>query len=175
MKINTKSITTSAFAIAVMCVLSPLAIYIGPVPLTFSLFALYVISLYFPVTESVIIVSSYIILGAMGLPVFSGYASGMSVLFGLTGGYIWSYIIVSLFVSYFSKIKDSKVYDFAICFIGLIICYLAGTLQYCALTNNSFYAGLTVCVAPFLLFDIIKIIIAILFYDKILSKYNIVK
>ena len=139
MKINTKSITASAFAIAVMCVLSPLAIYIGPVPLTFSLFALYVISLYFPVAESVIIVSSYIMLGSIGLPVFSGYASGVSVLFGLTGGYIWSYVIVSLFVSYFSKLKNSKIYYFVICFVGLIICYLAGTLQYCTLTNNSFY------------------------------------
>ncbi len=175
MKLNTKTITRSALATAFMCIISPLAFYIGVIPFTFSLFLLYIISLYFSVIESALIISIYITLGAIGLPVFSGYSSGMAALFGLTGGYIWSYIIVSIFISYFSKLKSSKIYKFMICFIGLLICYFIGTAQYCALTKNSFYAGLTVCVLPFLLFDIIKIIAAILFYDKILMQYNIFK
>ena len=171
MKLNTKTITTSALAVAVMCAISPIAIYIGQIPFTFSLFILFTISLYFPAIMSMLIVLSYIILGAVGLPVFSGYSAGVGVLFGLTGGYIWSYIIVAAFVSYFSKLQKSKLYKFLICFIGLLVCYMAGTIQYCTLTKNSFYVGLMVCVLPFLIFDIIKIVLSILLYDKVLIKY----
>lgn len=172
MKINTKSITKCALAISLMCILSPISINIGPIPITFSLFILFIISLYFPKLECAFIVLAYIILGLVGLPVFSGYSSGAGVLFGLTGGYIWSYLITSLFISHFSKLNEEFIYKFLICFLGLLICYTFGTIQYCFLTKNNFYHGLMVCVIPFLIFDIIKIIIAILFYKNILNKYK---
>ena len=172
MKINTKIITKCALAISFMCILSPISVNIGPVPITLSLFILFIISLYFTKLESTFIVLIYIILGLAGLPVFSGYSSGVGVLFGLTGGYIWSYLITSLFISHLSKLNEGFWYKFLICFFGLLICYTFGTIQYCFLTKNNFYHGLMVCVLPFLIFDIIKIIIAILFYKNVLNKYK---
>lgn len=173
MKLKAREITKSAVGAAIMCIISPIAIHIGPIPITFSLLVLFSISLYFSYFDCAIIFSLYILLGLIGLPVFSGYQGGANVLFGMTGGFIWSYVISSIVVSYFSKKYNNIIYKFIICLIGLIITYALGTMQYCIFTKNNFLSGIMVCVLPFVIIDLIKIIISIFIYKNILIKYNI--
>lgn len=108
-----------------------------------------------------------------GLPVFSGYSGGVNVLCGLTGGFIWSYIINSAFTSYFSKKSSNAIYKFIICTLGLVVTYALGTMQYCFLTNNNFLSAIMVCVLPFIIIDLLKIILSIFIYKNILMRYNI--
>ena len=117
----------------------------------------------------------YILLGAIGLPVFSGFKSGAAVLLGTTGGYIigflFSAIVVGLILKFFGK---STLVMFISMIIGLIVCYIFGTIWFMIVyMKNTGDIGLVSvlswCVIPFIIPDIIKIILAIILY-KPLSK-----
>ena len=84
----------SLFA-ALLCVLSPLTIPVGAVPVSLGIFAVLLCSSVLGMRRSLVAVLVYIALGAVGLPVFAGWQGGFGVLAGPTGGYIWSYIPVS--------------------------------------------------------------------------------
>ena len=103
----------------------------------------------------------YILLGAAGVPVFSGFKGGIGVLAGPTGGYIAGFIFSALLYRLITgfKGKQEKPNVFA-AFAGLAVCYLCGTLRFISLTSKTASAALSVCVLPFIPFDIIKILLA---------------
>ena len=106
----------------------------------------------------------YLVLGALGLPVFAGGMGGIGVLVGPTGGYIWSYLpIAALCGMLYRKIwighRSGVIWrGIAIGILGMAVCYLLGTVQYAFVANVSFFAALLVCVLPFLLFDLFKVV-----------------
>ncbi len=125
-------------------------------------------------TLSVVI---YILLGLIGLPVFSGFKGGVGVLFGVTGGYIVGFIFTALIVGIFSKLFKYKTWAlFVSMVLGIVICYFFGTVWFLLLYNKSnvdtmsISAVLSVCVTPFIGFDIIKIILSVIICKK-LKKY----
>ena len=75
-KTNTQMITTTALMAAVLCVLGPLSLPIGPVPIALANLALYFMVYIVGTKISVIACAIYLLLGLVGLPVFSGYAGG---------------------------------------------------------------------------------------------------
>jgi len=112
------------------------------------------------------------------LPVFSGFNSGIGVLFNVTGGYIIGFIFSALtywlITSIFNK-KTRKIINLIASFAGLLVCYIFGTLWYFLLFINngdkiSFVSALTVCVLPFTIPDILKILLSITVSEKI-KKY----
>ena len=160
-----KTIRSGIFA-AIICVSSFLVIPVGTVPVSATLMCIMLCAIATSPFESVSATLVYVIMGAVGLPVFSGGSGGFGVLFGVTGGYIWSYPLLSLAVSLFANIKVKRNYlkylfSFCGCLIGMIICYICGTIQYILVTNADFYTALTVCVIPFIPIDIIKSFIAV--------------
>ena len=86
----------------------------------------------------------------------------MSVLSGMTGGYLAAYPIMSFITALFYKsIKKYKgIALFAGMAVSLLLCYLIGTVWFTIVTETGFYKALTLCVFPFVLFDIFKIILA---------------
>ncbi len=157
-----KEIIVTALFSAVICICSVIALPIGTVPITLSLFGIFVTSSLLKPKCAVFAVLVYIISGVIGLPVFSGFGSGFSTLFGPTGGFIFAYPIMAAVISLSNAFfKKNKIALPISMFLSLIICYLSGALWYCAVTNVSFTAALTVCVVPFVLFDIIKVIAAL--------------
>ena len=83
-----KKITFTALMTAVMCILSPLSIPIGPVPITLSVACVFLCVYTLGAKLGSVACGIYILLGLVGLPVFSGFAGGPAKLFGPTGGYI---------------------------------------------------------------------------------------
>ena len=81
-----KKIVICGLFCAVMCLLAPLNIQIGMIPITLATFAIYVIGAAAPPSYALASVICYITLGAVGLPVFSGFEGGLQKLFGITGG-----------------------------------------------------------------------------------------
>ena len=81
-----KRITTISILAALLCVLSPISIPIGAIPISLSTFVIYVIAAILSPLDTVFVILLYIALGAIGIPVFSSYRSGIGTLFGLTGG-----------------------------------------------------------------------------------------
>jgi biotin transport system substrate-specific component len=109
----------------------------------------------------------YVLLGLIGVPVFSGFRGGLSVLVGPTGGFILSYVPMAAIISLISslKIKNKIVGVFlhiSGAIVGLVLCYLLGTTQFTMVTGSSFKNALAICVYPFIVFDLVKTAIAVI-------------
>lgn len=118
----------------------------------------------------------YCALGAIGIPVFAGFSSGIGVLFGATGGYILGFIISGLIYWIITNLFGNKIWVMCVSMVlGLIGCYIIGTMWYMMVyAHNSgkivIYNILTLCVFPFIIPDLIKIALAVLI-SKRFQKY----
>ncbi len=132
----------------------------APVPFTLQTLGVFSATLFLGSKGGFWSVLAYILLGTVGMPVFSGFLGGVGVLFGPTGGYILGFLFIplatGLLCRFFSK-KQKTVY----CFIGLILCYVMGSVWYTIYTDAaSFLTVLTVGVIPFVLPDVVKLLLA---------------
>lgn len=109
----------------------------------------------------------YVLIGAIGLPVFSGFNGGLSSLLGPSGGYIFSFPITALVISLIVNKGCSTVLKIIAMVIGTLICYFIGTIWFIYVTKNPFLSSLMMCVVPFIPGDLIKIVIASVLSKKI--------
>ncbi|MGN0299129.1 MAG: biotin transporter BioY [Lachnospiraceae bacterium] len=156
---------------AVACIIGPMSIPIGTVPVSFTIMVMYlsvVIQGWKSAELSCII---YLLLGAVGVPVFSAYGAGLGKLLGPTGGYLIGYLlmipVIGIFMNLAEKIGEKKytpVY-FIITFIGMVlgtaVAYALGTAWYMVVMKVNLGAALASCVMPFIGFDLVKIVIAL--------------
>ena len=99
----------------------------------------------------------YILLGTVGLPVFTGFTGGIGIFATVNGGFILGFIPAALICGTLIKKEFPKVLAML---IGLFVCYFFGSAWFCILSGASFFAALSACVLPYLPFDIIKITLA---------------
>ena len=157
---------------ALMCILAPISIPVGSVPITLANLVVFLSVLLLGTKDGTLSCLVYILIGVLGLPVFSNFASGLGVLLGPTGGYIFGYILTCLVSGIFvEKCKNRKIKIIGLV-LGLVISYLVGTLWYSYITKMDFFVSLLVCVVPFVIIDIVKIIIALLLSDMIIKRLN---
>lgn len=163
--IHTHQMTLVGLMTALLCITAPLSLQtpFSPVPLSLATFSIYFCIMILGLKRGGICVLLYILLGLVGLPVFSNFTGGAGVLLGPTGGYIMGYIFLAFVCGLFvDKWIGKPVILFCGMLLGTIICYLLGT---CWL---SFQASLTLtqaflsAVAPFLVGDFLKIIAAMI-------------
>ncbi len=115
----------------------------------------------------------YILLGAIGVPVFSGFTGGMSIILGSTGGYIIGFIFTALIVGFVSDKYKGKMIPLVLSMVaGILVCYAFGTAWFAlvyAKGGNSvtLSAILGWCVIPFLLPDAVKIALAALLTNRL--------
>ena len=159
-----RKLTVCALFAALICVLSPIAVPIGAVPISLGLLGVLITAVTLPPTMSTVSILVFLALGLCGLPVYSGGMSGAMVLAGPTGGYLWSYLLIAPLTSLIAQIRTAKIPAFPRaligCCIGTALCYLCGTAQFVLLTHTALPAALAACVLPFLPFDILKSILA---------------
>lgn len=158
---HVKNLTLRAILAAAICVIAPLSIPSGTIPVTLASLIIYVISACTQVKFSVPAVTIYILLGCFGLPVFSGFTGGFQIVSGITGGYIISYVPCSAVISRLCDRFSNKkiIFPFSM-ILATLICYVCGTLWYVFQTNSTFVAAISVCILPFILGDILKITVA---------------
>ena len=110
----------------------------------------------------------YLLLGTVGLPVFSSFRAGLSVLAGPTGGYLIGFIFLALIQGFAMKYFDRKLIPTIIgMLIGMAVCYIFGTVWLAKLMSLSFKEGLFMGVIPYLPGDAVKIIIAVIVGPKL--------
>ena len=169
-KLKSLALTKSAIFAAILCIISPVSIMIGAVPITFSLFVLILCAQLLSEKEAFYAVLVYLFLGFCGLPVFSGAVGGIGVLLGPMGGYIISYPLVVYIAGKKPKIIKNNFLKLCLpSFCALIVCYIFGSLWYAFVAKVSFAAAVSVCVLPFVLFDAVKIF-AVCMFSKAVNK-----
>jgi biotin transport system substrate-specific component len=161
MNMKTKTLVYIAVSAAILCVFSPWSIPIGLVPLSLATFAVYLIGAVSGHKKGSISILIFLLIGAVGVPVFSNFQGGLPKLIGPTGGYLIGYLpcgfISGLLVD---KLNGRKwAYPLGM-LLGTIILYLMGTAWFVYVTDYTFVAALAVCVLPFLIGDAIKILVA---------------
>ncbi|MHB8129149.1 MAG: biotin transporter BioY [Mobilitalea sp.] len=162
-KMSTKDLVMTAMFTAVICVMAQISISTQPIPFTLALFAIFLTGALLSPRYAFLSVLVYLLLGAFGVPVFAGLKGGIQNLTGMTGGYLMAYPLMAFVTSLFYKyIKKYKIFALAIgMLVSLFLCYLIGTVWFSFITGTDFYKSLTLCVFPFILFDLLKIFLAI--------------
>lgn len=110
----------------------------------------------------------YILLGIIGLPVFTGFNSGLAAVTGPTGGYIVGFIFTALIVGFAVEKVGRKIWQNVVFMvIGILVCYLFGTVWFVIAYKVSFVSALSTCVIPFLLPDAVKIVLAAVLMNRL--------
>ena len=161
-----QSIVRIALTIAIMAVSAWISIPIGPVPFTLQCFAVAFAICVLPAKECLASVGGYLVLGAFGVPVFSSMRGGISILAGVTGGFLWGYFIGALaglaILAAFKKMGKDRTFVACLCAcVAYLLCtYFCGTVQFMGVTGASVQAALAACVIPFVAVDVAKLVAA---------------
>lgn len=140
------------------------------IPFSMQTFAIFTITALLGPKKAFFSLCCYLVIGLTGLPVFSGFRGGIGILFGATGGYLFGFMltipITGLLLKFFRHHKKLNLFTYFLAmFFGLWACYTFGSLWYLVLytdnlTFSSLYSVISLCVLPFLLPDIAKIMLS---------------
>lgn len=162
---NTVSIAFAALFTALISVFSQIYLPTPTMPITLQTFAVALCGFMLSVKWSTACVLTYIVIGAFGLPVFSAFKGGAQILIGPTGGFIWGFIILGLACS-LAVMAQRSALKIILCAAGLLLCHLAGIIQYSILTSTNIFICFVITSLPFILKDIVSLLGA-----SLLSKY----
>ena len=148
-----------------------IAVPIGPVPVVLTNFFIILVGLLLGWKKSLIIILTYLILGAIGLPVFSGGKGGLAHILGLTGGFLVGFIPLALLSGL--AVNKNIAIKFLLTILGTILLYAIGVPWAMYVYNNIIAPGndkplwdlattLKYTTIPFLLPGVIKIIAAVI-------------
>ena len=162
MNTKVKTMTTVALITAVICVLGPLAIPIGPVPISLGVLGILLGVYILGARKGTLACLLYLLIGLVGLPVFSGFTGGAAKLLGPTGGYLIGYIPLALiagcFVDRFYQNIPVQVFGMI---LGIAVLYLFGTVWLAHQADLTFGAALAAGVLPFIPFDLGKLAVSV--------------
>lgn len=161
MKLKTKNLILYSLFAAMTAVLSQISLILPftPVPVNLAMLSVFMSGAMVGSKGGAVSQIVYVILGAIGIPVFAKLSAGVGIILGPTGGYIIGYIASAYITGYIIE-KTGKgfiSYIFAMA-IGLIACYLLGTIWFMIITGTMIYKALTLCVIPFIPGDMLKIL-----------------
>ena len=146
---NVRKMCRLALMTALICIAAPLSVPIGPIPISLATLTVYLAGALLGPVDGVIAVALYILLGAVGLPVFSGF------------GYIIGYLPCAALTGAGAKFWGDRKWVYPVAMVvGTIACYVLGTVWFMVQTGTGLAASMSSCVLPFLPGDAIKIVIA---------------
>lgn len=160
-----RSLAFIALAVALIAVSAWVTIPIGPIPLTLQMFAITLAILVLAPKQAIAAIACYLLLGAIGVPVFSGMRGGIGVLAGPTGGFLIGYLfgvaLASVVLALFRRRGvDNLAVGILAGVIFTLVAYLCGWAQYMVVAHVGAAASFAVTVAPFIVVDLVKIVAA---------------
>lgn len=171
---KTRDLAYIALFTALLSVSAWVAVPIGTVPVTLQTLTLLLATGLLGWKRAFFVSLAYLLLGFIGVPVFSGFTGGAGALLSPTGGYLVGFLFMPLctgaFLPWIEKAEE-KALPYALSSLaGLLACYLFGTL-WCVLglggTTIGFFAALGACVLPYLPLDIVKLVVAVFLILKL--------
>lgn len=170
--LTTYALCCTALGAALMAVCAWISIP-ATVPFTLQTFAVFLVTGLLGLKCGTLSVLVYLLLGAVGLPVFAGFQGGVGSLLGVTGGYLIGFLFTALTVGLMTKyLGRSLMVLIGSMVLGLALCYAFGSAWFLALYTRSTGAitiasVLSTCVLPFLIPDAVKIALAVILVKRL--------
>lgn len=150
---HTQSLTRIALCAALLTIGSWVALPLGAVPFTLQIMMVYLVAMVLTPKQAFFTVAVWMLLGAVGLPVFAYFNRGVSYLLGPTGGYILGFLIAAPLIS---ALKDKWRLLIP---LTILMIYLVGSLGIMRVKAMPFLQAYKINL-PFLPFDLLKIALA---------------
>lgn len=156
--LSTKDLCMISLWTSVIAVMAQIAIPMPMgVPMTMQTFAITLAAIILGAKKGAIATGIYVLLGAIGIPVFANFTGGLHIVAGATGGFIISFPIMAFIIGWGVDYKEKMRGILIVTIIvGTIVNYVIGVLIFCLVTGSSIVAGITACIIPFIPTAIIK-------------------
>lgn len=164
-KMSTRQMTFIALMTAVTCILGPLSIPLpfSPVPISFTNLAIYLSLYVLGLNGATISYLVYLLIGMVGVPVFSGFSGGFGKLAGSDWRiFDWIYFLTLIAGLLMKLFPGNKVMEAVGLVLGTVVCYAFGTAWLCFQAHMSAAAGLAAGVIPYIPGDLVKIVVAMI-------------
>lgn len=176
-RMSVREMALIAVMAAVTCVMGPLSVPIGPVPISLTNLAVYFAIYILGWKRGTVSYVVYLLIGLVGVPVFSGFTGGPGKLLGPTGGYLIGFIFMALICGLFIDRSHQKIVPSMIGMIlGTIVCYAFGTVWLAYQAHYTMMQALAAGVIPFIPCDLLKMVIAAVLAPQVrkrLAKANV--
>lgn len=177
---TTNTVTQIALFSALQCVISPFALMLpfSPVPISLATLMLYLSAYILGKKNAVISCGIYLLIGLVGMPVFSGFTGGLGKVLGPTGGYMLGYLFLVYISGWFAEKWSGSSGKIATdrsrkhycnylmqglgMFLGTVVCYLFGSLWLSFQSGTEFREAFSIGVIPFIPGDVVKIFIGVM-------------
>lgn len=168
-KISIRMQVLCALFAAVCAICSQLVIPIQPVPITLGTFAVLMAGGFLGKKYGTISILIYLLLGMVGVPVFSMMRAGLSILAGPSGGFIVGFVPMAFVTGLIAEKVNYSFFGMIVATIfGTAMCYALGIGYFMYTTGNGLWAAMTLCMFPFLIGDTAKILLT----SFLVSKYR---
>lgn len=187
---RSRSLAFCGLTIALMAVSAWISIPLGPVPFTLQTFVMVFALIALTPGQCLASIGGYLLIGAIGIPVFSSMRGGVGVLLGPTGGFLWGYLIGAALclallhaigcrrAASVQKGEDNLLGDvspraatrrercdivasFAAALLFIVIMYVCGWAQYMAVSGMGPAVAFATAVAPFIAVDLVKTVVGV--------------
>lgn len=170
-KISVQDICSIAIMTAITVVMAQISIPMPMgVPMTMQTFAITLAGVILGSKKGGLSILVYVLLGAIGVPVFAGFSGGVQNLIGPTGGFIISFPIMAYVIGLGVEHRKKKGMFVLMLILGTVLSYVIGVAMFCIIMNSSVMTGITACVLPFIPTAIIKAVVAALLGLQIRSR-----
>lgn len=163
-KFSTMELVTMALLAALLCVSSYISVRLpfSAVPITAQSIIVNMIALMLAPKKAGLTIVVWILLGCIGLPVFSNGQSGIGVLAGPTGGYIIGYLVAAILISLLRHNQNKTIRNLIVTIaVGIPVIYLLGAVRMAAVVHVGWKTAIATGVLPFIVGDILKCVIAV--------------
>ena len=160
---SARQICRCGVAVALLAVASYISVPFGPVPFTLQTLVLALLPVALGGRDALVAVALYLLLGAAGLPVFSGMSGGAGHLLGPTGGYLWGFFVGTALDALILRLRaiPEPVRGVVGAALLLLTSYVCGTIQLMTVMGMGVEAALAAAVIPFVIPDVVKMLVGV--------------
>ncbi len=161
-KLSLQDLTMIALCTAVIAVMAQISIPMPMgVPMTMQTFAITLAAVILGAKKGAVAALAYLLLGAVGAPVFAGFTGGFQYFVDPTGGFLLSFPLMAFAIGYGAERFHRSKWSYILWLVlGTVINYVIGVLFFCLITKSPVVTGITACVLPFIPTAVIKAVLA---------------
>ena len=168
MKSRTAKLTLCAIFAALSAILSQISIPIGTVPINLTHISIFTAAGLLGWKYGTFSQLTFVAMGAIGLPVFSGFSGGLGKIVGPTGGFIVGYIACALVTAVIINRFGSKLTTLVLAMTaGWLVTYTIGSIWFMIVMQSNLATALMTCVVPFLIGDVIKTAVSAILINRL--------